>query len=97
MPRPTNVDETIATLARENYRASRSLGTAVFLALSPAATCAAGWERVADLPESNGRFARALIAGEIVVAGGTNWPGDVQRCLDQNRTYDRGRCPARAA
>ena len=34
MPRPTNVDETIATLARENYLASRSLGTAVFLALN---------------------------------------------------------------
>ncbi|MCZ7561694.1 MAG: MoxR family ATPase [Burkholderiaceae bacterium] len=34
MPRPANVDETLEILARENYPASRSLATAVFLALN---------------------------------------------------------------
>ncbi len=34
MPRPANVDETLEILARENYLASRSLATAVFLALN---------------------------------------------------------------
>lgn len=34
MPRPANVDETLEILAREDYLASRSLATAVFLALN---------------------------------------------------------------
>ncbi len=34
MPRPANVDETLGILAREDYLASRSLATAVFLALN---------------------------------------------------------------
>ncbi len=34
MPRPANVDETLGFLAREDYLASRSLATAVFLALN---------------------------------------------------------------
>ena len=64
---------------------------AVLLAVSPAAAFAAGWERVADLPESNGGFACALIDGEIVIAGGTNWPGDVKRWLDKIWAYDVAR------
>jgi len=34
MPRPANVEETLGILAREDYLASRSLATAVFLALN---------------------------------------------------------------
>lgn len=48
-----------------------------------AAAPAAGWERVADLPQGNGGFAYGLVGGEIVIAGGTNWPGDVKVWLDE--------------
>lgn len=82
-------DSNPASVAWRDQVAARL--AAVLLAFSPTAAFAAGWERVADLPEPNGGFAYALIDGEIVIAGGTNWPGDVKHWLDKIRAYDVAR------
>jgi N-acetylneuraminic acid mutarotase len=49
---------------------------------------AAGWERLAPLPEPNGGFISGAVDGRIVVAGGTNWRDDVKHWLTRIHAYD---------
>jgi len=49
---------------------------------------AAEWKRLAPLPESSGGFVCGSIAGQLIVAGGTNWKDDTKCWLDTVSTYD---------
>lgn len=59
--------------------------TAASLAAAPT------WERLARLPVGNGGFITATIGGNIVIAGGTTWQGDVKTWLDQIWVYEPAR------
>ncbi len=48
----------------------------------------AGWERIAPLPEGNGGFVCGVVAGEIVILGGTNWRDGAKHWLRRIHTYD---------
>ena len=58
--------------------------------LSTIATAATSptWERLAPLPVGNGGFVGAALDGKIIVAGGTNWKGDIKSWLNQIWAYD---------
>ena len=49
---------------------------------------AAGWERLAPLPEPNGGFVSGAVDGRVVIAGGTNWKDDAKQWLSRIHTYD---------
>lgn len=49
---------------------------------------APAWERLPSLPIGNGGFVSGVMAGDILIAGGTTWQGDVKRWLDRIWTYD---------
>lgn len=49
---------------------------------------AAGWERLAPLPETNGGFVSGAVDGHIVIAGGTNWQEDTKHWLRRIHAYD---------
>lgn len=48
----------------------------------------ADWEPIAPLPEPNGGFMCGVVAGRIVIAGGTNWKDDTKQWLDKVHAYD---------
>jgi hypothetical protein len=58
------------------------------LAATTGFIAAAEWESIAPLPVPNGGFAAGVVQGQIVVAGGTTWKGDVKVWLDEVWTYD---------
>lgn len=49
---------------------------------------AAGWERLAPLPEPNGGFVSGTVDGRIVIAGGTTWRDDTKHWLTRIHAYD---------
>jgi N-acetylneuraminic acid mutarotase len=64
------------------HRAAALLLTVISLTAAPT------WERLAPLPVGNGGFITAAIGGEVVIAGGTTWQGDVKTWLDQIWAYE---------
>jgi N-acetylneuraminic acid mutarotase len=62
--------------------------TIFLMSSSPTQSFAAGWERVASLPEPNGGFLCGDINGEVVIAGGTNWKNDAKHWLSGIHAYN---------
>lgn len=50
--------------------------------MSPLTFVHADWEKLPPLPEPAGGVVAGTVGGRIIVAGGTNWRGDVKRWLD---------------
>jgi len=48
----------------------------------------AGWDPVPPLPTPNGGFACGVVAGKIVVIGGSNWEGGNKQWLDSIWAFD---------
>jgi N-acetylneuraminic acid mutarotase len=66
---------------------ARLISTLCTLALTMT-SIAAGWERLAPLPEPNGGFIAAAVGERIVLLGGTNWKDDTKRWLTRIHAYD---------
>jgi N-acetylneuraminic acid mutarotase len=64
------------------------LTTLLASALLAGASGAAGWERLAVLPEPNGGAVAGVVGDQIILAGGTNWKDDTKRWLDCIHAYD---------
>lgn len=58
------------------------------LAAMHVTTLHADWEPTAPLPEPNGGFMAGVVAGKIIVAGGTNWKEGTKQWLDKVHVYD---------
>ncbi len=65
---------------------SAKIGLLSFLMMT--AGTFAGWEPLPPLPEPNGGFACAALAGKIVVLGGTNWKDNTKYWLDEIWVFD---------
>lgn len=65
-----------------------TLFTVSILNFTPHRSFAAGWEKVASLPEPNGGFACGVVGGEIVIVGGTNWKDDTKHWLKAIHAYN---------
>jgi len=65
--------------------------TLLLLLAVASVSAAPTWERLAPLPVGNGGFVSAAIGGDIVIAGGTTWQGDVKTWLDQVWVYEPAR------
>ena len=61
---------------------------AMLLLISAITSLAAGWERIAPLPEPNGGFIAAAAGGRIVILGGTNWRDGTKCWLSRIHTFD---------
>lgn len=76
---------------RSPVRPRAAAAVAVCSAQLVAATvnaAAAEWIAQPPLPEANGGFVCGAVAGQLVVAGGTNWKDDTKRWLDRVWTLD---------
>jgi N-acetylneuraminic acid mutarotase len=76
---------------------SRFRRVIALLLTATALSAAPAWERLAALPIGNGGFITASIAGDVVIAGGTTWQGDVKAWLNQIWVYEPARNTWRAA